>query len=266
MLVDNNKTKVEDQRFDSDETNAKFKNYLFIRLVAKDKTFKNVDFSYSTFDTAYIRNCKFDSCNFTGCRFISSNFHGSIFTGSNFNYAIFERTQIDNNILETECPGLENLKQKFARTLRTNFAQIGDPESVNKAILIELDATEMHLLKVWNSKEAYYRKKYRGIDRFLGLIKWLNFKFWDFIWGHGEKPYKLGIFTIAFLIMISLVDWFSLKNMAFTNLGDSLLKSPQLFLGTIRGEEGLWFTFIQFTRYVIFALMMSVLIRRLSRR
>lgn len=266
MLAPNNKSKEEDKRFNADESNSKFMNYLFIRLVAMNRTFTNVDFSYSTFDTAYIRNCKFDSCNFTGCRFIGSNFHGSTFTGSKFDYAIFERTQIDNNILNTECPSLENLKQKFARTLRMNFAQLGDAESVNKAILIELNATKTHYHKAWHSKEAYYRKKYKGFDRFYHFLKWVNFKLWDYVWGHGEKPYKLAIFTLAFLIVVVFVEWFSLGSINYENLKDSLLKSPQLFLGTARGVEGLWYTFIQLIRYVVFALMMSVLIRRLSRR
>ena len=51
---------------------------------------------------------------------------------------------------------------KFARTLRMNYQQLGFAESVNKAIQIELQATEIHLYKAWRSNEAYYRKKYAG--------------------------------------------------------------------------------------------------------
>jgi len=47
-----------------------------------------------------------------------------------------------------------------------NYQQIGDSESVNKAIKIELEATNTHLYEAWHSKANYYRKaKYPGWKR-----------------------------------------------------------------------------------------------------
>lgn len=139
----------------------KYINKLFERLVALKVEFKNVDFCYSIFDAAYIRNCSFEDCNFTGCRFVNCNLAGSSFNGCKFDYATFDKTHIDNDILEVGCPGHENLKLKFARSLRLNYQQIGDAKSANKAINIELQATEDHLHKAWKSKESYYRKNIR---------------------------------------------------------------------------------------------------------
>lgn len=110
---------------------------MFIRLIAKGKRFTKIDFKYSIFDTCYLRNCIFDSCDFTGCHFIGVNFYGASFTGCVFNYATFEKTIIDSEILNVGCPGWENLKLKFARTLRMNFQQLGDSQDVNKAIKFE---------------------------------------------------------------------------------------------------------------------------------
>ena len=165
MLSDSNRVHQIDKKFDDNVSNNQFMNHLFVRLVAKDKQFTKVDFKYSIFDTCYLRGCKFDSCDFTGCRFVGTNLHGAKFSGCKFEYSIFERTVVDNYILDTECPGSENLKMKFARTLRMNYQQLGDAESVNKAIRIELQATEVHLHKAWGSKESYYRKKYTGLKR-----------------------------------------------------------------------------------------------------
>src|SRR5690606_10563715 len=38
-----------------------------------------------------------------------------------FDYAEFLHTQVEPEILDTGCPGQENLQQKSARTLRVNF-------------------------------------------------------------------------------------------------------------------------------------------------
>lgn len=44
MLVSSGKTIITDQKFDSDESNSRFSNYVFIRLVAGRRTFTKVDF------------------------------------------------------------------------------------------------------------------------------------------------------------------------------------------------------------------------------
>ncbi|GAA6617840.1 pentapeptide repeat-containing protein [Scytonema sp. NUACC26] len=234
MLSESNRVHQIDKKFDADVSNEQFMNQLFVRLVAKDKQFTKVDFKYSIFDTCYLRGCKFDSCDFTGCRFVGTNLHGAKFSGCKFDYSIFERTVVENPILDTECPGSENLKMKFARTLRMNYQQLGDAESVNKAIRIELQVTEIHLHKAWGSNEAYYRKKYAGLKRLEKLLEWINFKFFDLVWGNGENPLKLLLVTIIILMLMSLIDVWKFKN---TQIIDSYTQAflgfPQIFLGTL---------------------------------
>jgi uncharacterized protein YjbI with pentapeptide repeats len=118
MLVNSEKKIEVDKKFNSDESNSAYSNFLFVRLVAKGKKFTKVNFSHCTFDMCYLRNCRFDSCNFTGCRFVGTILNGSTFSGCKFDYAIFEKTTIHSDVLETECPSSENLKKRFARTLR----------------------------------------------------------------------------------------------------------------------------------------------------
>ena len=117
------------------------------------------------------------------CKFLT----GLKFTGCKFDYANFERTIIEGDVLDNCCPGWDNLKLKFARTLRVNFQQLGDSELANKAIKVELDATEIHLKKSWHSNESYYRKKYCGWKRVGKFFEWLKFQILDFIWENGEN-------------------------------------------------------------------------------
>jgi len=206
MLIDNNKIHHTDKRFDADVKDESYTNHLFVRLVATKKTFTNVDFKYSFFDTGYLRNCHFDTCDFTGCRFVGTSFHGSSFSGCKFDYAYFEKTFIDSDILDTGCPGPENLKMRFARGLRMNYQQLGDAVSANKAMEVELQATETHLHKAWKSKESYYRKKYTGWKQFGAFVEWVEFKALDLIWGNGESACKLIKVALYVLVLISLYD------------------------------------------------------------
>src|SRR5271165_1973257 len=206
MLSENGRTQQIDKKVDGHVNEGDFSNQLFLRLVAKDRKFTKVNFRYCIFDACYLRNCQFDSCDFTGCRFAGTTLHGSTFSGCKFQYSTFERTFVDNDILDTECPGYDNLKRAFARTLRMNYQQLGDAESANKAIGVELQASRMHKLKAWRSNESYYRKKYSGRKRLKAFVDWASFTALDLIWGNGESAAKLLRAIVVTLALMSLVD------------------------------------------------------------
>lgn len=268
-LVSSPRQMETDKQFKENISNQSFTTILFQRLVAKEIKFIKVNFSYCTFDSAYLRKCSFDSCDFTGCKFINSNLGGSSFSGCKFNYATFEKTTVDNDILKLSCPSEENLKQKFARNLRINFQQLGDAKSANLAILIELAATREHLYKAWSSNESYYRKKYTGIGQIKAFIEWLEFIILDFIWGNGEKPIKLIRTILLALLVISIYDFshFSLT-CDINSFKNAIYNSPQLFFGvrTEKAYPGMFISIITLVRLVLFGFFMSIIIKRFNRR
>ena len=73
MLIDSGKTVSIDKKFRNNLDGGRYSNYLFTRLVAKDKCFTKVNFRYSFFENSYLRDCHFDSCDFTGCRFTTES-------------------------------------------------------------------------------------------------------------------------------------------------------------------------------------------------
>lgn len=269
MLSDSHRVHETDKKIDDDVVNVEFVNHLFVRLVAKGRRFVNVDFKYSIFDSSYLRNCTFDSCDFTGCRFVGTNLYGSSFTGCKFEYSNFEGTIIDSDILDTGCPGPENLKMKFARTLRVNYQQLGDATSANKAIQVELKATEIHLHKAWSSNESYYRKKYAKWKRVKAFIEWVQFKTLDFIWGNGESTLKLIRSTVVILLIMTAIDVLAFRNThLISSYQNSLYESPQIFLGTLTPANypRSYLTAILFVRLVTFGFFMSIIIKRFNRR
>jgi len=269
MLEESGKTEEKDKKVASDIADENFQNRLFTRLVAKSRRFERVDFNYSTFDAAYLRKCVFDSCTFVGCRFIGCNLHGSTFTGCKFDYVTFERTLVDFEDIVNNAPAVENLQLRFARTLRMNFQQLGDAVAVNKAIALELKATEVHLRKSWCSTESYYRHKYKGLKRFFAFAQWSEFRLLDFLWGNGESTFNLcrslGILIICVAIVDLLVTGQLLNGVAYF---EAFLKSPQLLLGTTYPEyysKG-YLAFLVLLRLIAIALFLSVLIKRFNRR
>lgn len=268
-LADSGKEEIKDKRIAEGLTGRKLTNRVWTRLVAKGVTFRNVNFSYSTFEACYIRNCKFDNCDFTGCRFTNSNFHGSTFSECTFDYATFEKTDVDPYILESEAPARENLKMRFARSLRINFQQLGDADSINRAISIELSAKLAHLQKAVFSKESYYRRKYRGLIRLSHLGQLVSFRVMDFVWGNGESAAKL--FRTAAIVMLAIggADAFFFNNKGRVHdYWEGMSRAPQIFMGTLAPSTyPTWYiSLIVLVRLVLFGLFMAVLVKRFNRR
>ncbi len=252
----------------SDELRA-FSLKVFIRLNAKNITFRNVSFAHGIFDGCYFRNCVFDSCDFTGCRFLGSNLHQSSFLGCKFDYATFERCQVDDDILTSEAPREENLRMRFARSLRMNYQQVGDARAVNKAITLELEATSKHLMESWFSDRPYHRKKYPGFRRILQFMRWIEFWILHFIWGNGESIFKLLRSIASAIVLIAIYDASSLKVEAtVSDYWESLKLAPGIFLGTVvHAHHSIGAaSAIVATKLVALSLLTALLVKRFGRR
>ena len=248
----------------------RFQNKVFVRLGARKGTvFRNVSFTHSVFDGCYLANCTFDTCDFTGCRFLGSNFHQSAFSGCKFWYATFERTQIDDDILIGEAPAEENLRMRFARTLRMNFSQLGDAKAVNRAISLELEATEQYLRNSWSTKRnSYYRKKYSGWKQLWQLFRWLEFKLLDLVWGNGESILKLVRSIAVVVVAIAMYDVFVAGNaLDVAAYWESIKQAPAVFLGVVaKSYPPLAQSLIAGSRYIGLALLTALLVKRFGRR
>ncbi|WP_211252492.1 pentapeptide repeat-containing protein [Maridesulfovibrio frigidus] len=269
ILTDSDRIIETDKKINEDLANIDLANKLFLRLVVKGKTFKEVDFKYCIFDSSYLRNCNFDSCNFTGCRFINSNFNGSTFEGCSFDYSYFDKTIITSEILDVCCPAYDNLKSSFARTLRKNYQSLGEVQSVNKAIKIELESTKVHLRKSCLSKESYYRRKYKGFARLKSFMSYVNFISLDFIWGNGESTYKLCRAVGLVFVSIAFFNFiYHTESKLVSELWESVEVAPQIFLGTFspKSYSSVSLTVIKFVRLVMFGFFMSIILKRFNKR
>lgn len=265
-MTPNNHQELTDQRIIKNIDQEPLKSIYFKRLIAKKITFTNVNFSFCTFEAAYLKDCTFNNCEFVGCKFVNCNMSGSTFFGCDFRYALFEKTLINHDILTCNLPSEENLQRLLLKSLRINYQQIGDIDGANKAISLELEATQIHLKKSWKSRDKYYRNKYQGIKRFNMLIKWISFSLLDLIWGNGESVIKLCRAILFIALLIATIDYYIFS--ATPSFINSLKLAPSILFSTIRPEHypNYYITAIFITRLTMFAFFISIVIKRFNRR
>lgn len=277
-LIPSGRIEIKDKMFFSSEKksemyfieNVKYENYLFLRGVAVNMLFEGVDFSKTIFDSCYLKKCRFIRCSFEGAKFVNCNLDGSYFKDCNFDYVIFEKTIIDIEILEC-APKKQNLRYKFARSLKLNYFSIGDHIKARKALDIELKATKKHLLDSWISGETWYKMKYGGlIKRGKQFGKWFEVSLLDIIWGNGESIRRLIVFNLSFLVIITF--FFTILKTPFGEY-DCGLKFLRNFKNIIyryfsltSGNKGFLDLILVIMRLVSVGLLMSIFIKRYNRR
>jgi hypothetical protein len=259
------KKPFKDQEIEQISEKEDLSQYEFVRVYAVRKTFKGVVFKQSNILSCYFRNCRFIDCDFTGVLFKESNFIGSQFENCKFLYSFWDKTIVDEAILNTCLPSEDNLARDLVRSLRVNFAQIGNHEAVNKAAAIEVKLTGKHLYNAAYSKQSYYRNKYKGWDRAWMCLRHASWKALDLLWGNGESLLRVvgwGLTTIAF---VALTMFFSYQDI---DIWESLGAALSVFWGVrLVHDVPQWIAvFATVVRFLLFGLFMAILVKRLSRR
>jgi hypothetical protein len=268
-------SKTENNHFVLDGNN--FQNHLFVRAIASKMIFKNVDFSKTYFENSYLKDCRFYRCNFEGAKFTSCNLSGTYYEDCKFDYVTFEKTFVDDEIFEC-APTRSNLRYKFARSLKLNYASIGDYIKSSKAVTIELEATKSHLRDSWLYEDQWHRMKYGGIRRrFEQFRKWVAVSLLDFLWGNGESLWRLIRFN---LIIFSILTLFHIISKSVTDvykiLDIFIIKIPSNYFGiVVKGTDNnnyfdyypAWLNLtLVITRLICFGLLMSIIIKKYNRR
>ena len=264
-LRDNRKEKIEDQEFSAGLRDTDMSRKELTRVFAVAQTFVGVSFKQCVFISSYFRNCKFIRCDFTGANIKDSNFKGAQFEECGFKYTTWEKTWLDERFLDTCLPSEENLARDLVRSLRVNFAQVGNYEAVNKAASIEVKLTGQHLYNAAYSRQSYYRAKYKGAARFSHALQHLQWKSLDLLWGNGESIIRI---IVSGLVVVLVAAILYMRDTVGVSFQDAFIETLWHFWGVqyLAPMPPLYVALLTVLRFVIFGLFMAILVKRLSRR
>ena len=265
QLRANVKEKLVDKEFYAETRDADLSQRQLERIYAVDQVFVKVSFSQSVLTSCYFRKCRFIECDFTGATMINCNFKGASFDGCTFKYTSWERTLLEDGFLDICLPSEENLARDLVRSLRVNFAEVGNYEAVNRAASIEVKLTGQHLQNAAFSNQSYYRAKYKGWNRVLQVGAYLNWRALDLLWGNGESLSRVVASGGVVVTLVAVWYIFSKPEIGFTH---ALLAALAHFFGVEHqpAMSPVLSILLTAVRFVLFGLFMAILIKRLSRR
>lgn len=252
-----------------------FKNSVYTRVfvVGENIIIKNISFEHSYFIDCKLRKVKFENCSFVNCFFNNCDFSRSSFINCDFRYSNFRNTIVDVDIFNSS-PREHNLLLKFSTSLRINYRELGQKNNEDIATQYEIKANKAHLYDSWKSNEPYYRKKYQGLERLEKFVEWIYFKLNDLIWGNGESLIRLILSSVFLVTSLSIIATISMEsNFSLNQIVRNIIYSLYYFIGSVDNKDiNVIFenSYIQHMivifRTIFFGLLISILIRKYSRR
>jgi hypothetical protein len=172
-------------------------------------------------------------------------------------------------------PQEPNLRRDILQNLRANAVEIGDYRSQQSYVLEEVKAKSDHLSRALRGSESYYKRKYgtlvarskAGLSLF-GL--WIS----GFVWGHGERSWRMFLSGTIWLIVLSVINfWSVLPRVGWEASGSGIevfRYCVNMLLDAGPNAEFKGFTVVDYTliamRYVYIGLFISVLFKGISHR
>ncbi len=180
----------------------------FRRIGAKKALFERSSLTQCLFEDTYFRNASFTDVRLTGSTFRNCNLEKAIFKGCDLRYCTFQTTRLDRDEIISNLPVEPNLKRDLARNLRKNFEALGDKDSADIFLDIEIEAHEQELLGASRRKTEYYRSHYSELDQALAGLKYLVSKLSGLVWGYGHRVRRLIASYLILTFGFSLITYF----------------------------------------------------------
>lgn len=252
-----------------------FRHRRFDDLNASRSIFNNCNFSYCIFDRGYFHDATFQNCDFTGARFYDCNLRGSSLHRCELRYSQFYRSLLEVSEIVASLPLEPNLRRDLLQNLRANAAEIGDYESQRLYVLQEIEANIEHWSRAMRGRGSYYIAKYgTGLERLKAGIRLASLRLRGFIWGHGERPFRILFSAILLVLALSLINfWAVLPRTGWNDSGRGLYivkYSIDMLLDTPTDAKMRGFLAVDYAlvamRYCYIGLFISVLYKSISHR
>lgn len=191
--------------------NAKLVRCLFVRLGLKCAIIRGTVFHQCVFEDCYFRKSKFYNVDFTGSFFKDCNLERASFEACKFWYIRFIRCQLNYDEILQSLPSEPNIAISLLKSLYQNAMQMGEKRIADKLLVKQIDIEKCDLKNRFLGITAYYKRRYKEIDRVISFLKWVGLTLSGWIWGHGLKIKNL-LFSAILLIVTFAGLLFSFGN------------------------------------------------------
>lgn len=210
------------------------------------------DLSQAHFTDCYFRRAAFERCDIVNARFENSDFSGARFDACRLDFSAFAGCEIAFDSIRFRRDAAPQVLARICRNLKLNAMSMG--RFTDASDLAYLERTfDRHALR----QRAFGAGTLSTTDRLHAVAFWLDAVMLNWLWGYGEKPWRLATAMVAAIVAFGTLqywlqgvpgrDWFDhvyFSGVTFLTIGYGDLAPvgvlPRL-LALIEGAAGILF-------------------------
>jgi uncharacterized protein YjbI with pentapeptide repeats len=177
----------------------------FTRIGTRDAAFRDCKLTQCLFEDTYLRKAHFKNVQLTGSTFRKCNLAKATLSGCDLRFCTFEATLLDREEVIGNLPSEPNLRRDLARDLRKNFESLGDKESSDVFLTLEIKAHEEELLSAFRRKTDYYRQHYSTFEQVGAGAKYVGSRLSGLMWGYGHRVGRLVTSYLVLTLILALI-------------------------------------------------------------
>ena len=144
--------------------------------------------SQGSFSECYFRRATFQGCDIVNSKFESCEFPGARLDASRLDFARFRNCEIGLANIEFREDGNPQVLARVCRNLKLNAMMMGHLADASELGYME-KTFERHVLH----GQAFAGKGGHPAKRFKAITLWLDAVLFNWLWGYGEKPWRLAL-------------------------------------------------------------------------
>ena len=210
------------------------------------------DLSQTQFTDCYFRSALFERCDIVNARFGNSDFSGARFDACRLDFSAFVSCEIAFDSIRFRGDAPPQVLARVCRNLKLNAMSMGR----------FTDASDLAYLERTFDRHALHQRAFGAgmlsrVDRLHAVALWLDAVMLNWLWGYGEKPWRLATAMVAAIVAFGTLqysleavpgrDWFEhvyFSGVTFLTIGYGDLAPvgvlPRL-LALVEGAAGILF-------------------------
>lgn len=168
----------------------------------KATSLSGCNLSQASFTDCYFRRAVFERCNIVNARFGNSDFSGARFEDCRLDFSTFAHCEIAFAGIRFRRDAPPQVLARVCRNLKLNAMSMG--RFTDASDLTYLERTyDRHVLR----QRAFSGESMSPIQRVHAIAFWLDAVLLNWLWGYGERPWRLATTMVAAIVAFGTVQF-----------------------------------------------------------
>jgi hypothetical protein len=158
--------------------------------------------SQAVFSECYFRRATFQGCDIVNSKFDSCDFPNARLDASRLDFARFRKCEIDLASIVFRVDANPQVLARVCHNLKLNAMTMGHLADASKLSYME---------KMYESRtlygQAFARNRAGPGARFKAIALWLEAVLFNWLWGYGERPWRLALAMLATMFVFGTLQY-----------------------------------------------------------